>query len=662
MWTFDDVPAARIQRVVGVTIDRPWLDHLRRSAVRLTTGCSAAVVSRRGLALTNQHCVLACAQGVSGAAGDALAEGFAADTLAAERRCPGMQAEVLVGVIDVSGPVFAAGAGKAGAAFVAAREEALSSAEARVCRGDGRLRCQVIGFFAGGQFKVYEFRRYDDVRLVFAPEFGVAFFGGDPDNFTFPRFDLDFAFLRLYDAGAPARTPTHLAWSARPPAAGEAVFMAGNPAASERGLSVSQLEALRDVELPLIGAERAELRGRLIAFSEASPENRRIAAAALFEAENAFKVVRQRAAALADPAFMAARRRDEAALKASLAADPRLAAELGDPWTDLEALREVQADQFIVWRQLENAAGGGSRLYAWARGLVRAAYERTRPSPTRLPEFADSRLPLLEKTLLDDTPAPAPLERLYLEFWLSKTREWLGADAPATAIMLGGQSPEALAARLGASALGDPARRRALWAGGVAAIEASDDPMIAYVRRTDPVSRAARRLWEDRVTGPSERAAEGILRARIAARPGEIYPDATFSPRLSWGVVAGVDASGGTGGAFTTLGGLYARATGAEPYRLPPRWLAARDRLDPATVLDFSTTNDIVGGNSGSPVVDGKGEIIGAAFDGNLASIVGDFAYDGARDRAIAVSTAAIGEALAKTYRRPGLLKELEER
>src|SRR5665213_2807738 len=191
MGTFDDVPTAQIQRAVGVTIDRPWIDHLRRSAVRLTTGCSAAVVSRRGLALTNQHCVLACAQGVSGAAGDALAEGFAADTLAAERRCPGMQAEILVGVIDVSGPVFAAGAGKAGAAFVAAREEALSAAEAKVCRGDGRLRCQVIGFFAGGQFKVYEFRRYDDVRLVFTPEFGVAFFGGDPDNFTFPRFDLD---------------------------------------------------------------------------------------------------------------------------------------------------------------------------------------------------------------------------------------------------------------------------------------------------------------------------------------------------------------------------------------------------------------------------------------------------------------------------------------
>jgi hypothetical protein len=516
----------------------------------------------------------------------------------------------------------------------------------------------VISFYQGGQFKVYKFRRYDDVRLVFAPEFAAAFFGGDPDNFHFPRYDLDCAFLRLYEGGKAAATPVFLRWSETPPAADEPVFVSGSPGATERQLTVAQLETLRDVALPLLELQHSELRGRLTELAEQSPEMRRIVADALFDDENTFKVYLGREVALHDPQFLETRRKDEADLKAKLAADPQLAAQIGDPWAEIEAAQKPFARQYAVWRQLETAAGGGSDLYRYARDLVRAAAERVKPSGQRLPEYADSRLPLIEKTLLDPKPVAPALERLYLEFWLSKTRELLGADSPAVAILIGKESPEGLADRLVlGSKLADPAVRRALWDGGMAAMAVSDDPMIQFVLRTDPLARTARLVWEEEVTGPVTMASERIARARYLLEGPGLYPDATFSLRLSYGKVAGWTDQDG---AFTTFAGLFDRATGAPPYRLPARWTAAQGGLTASTVLDFSTTNDITGGSSGSPVVDAKGQIVGTAFDGNLHSIAGDFSYDGALNRTIAVSTVAITEALDKVYGRTALVKELQ--
>ena len=663
MWTFDNFPASQVEQTLGVRLDKAWLDHLEGASVRLTSGCSASVVSRDGLALTNEHCVVECAQQLSTAVADYVRGGFLTDARTEERTCPAMQAEILVGVTDVTVPILNAAVGKAGDDYVAAHRGAIAVAEQGACGGDPQMRCQVIAFFNASQYKVYKFRRYDDVRLVFSPEFSAAFFGGYLDNFTFPRFALDGAFLRIYDHGRPARTPDFLSWSTLAPAGGEAVFVSGNPAATDRQLSVNELEDLRDLRMPIDELQRSELRGRLVQFAQESVEHRRIAADAIFAEENAFKVNYGRLRALTDPDFMAARAREETALKARVAADPGLALELGDPWADIASVRKIYAAQYIVWRQLELDAGGDSKLFTYARELVRAAAERARPVEARLPEYDDSRLPLIEKTLFDDQPIEPALEKLYLEFWLSKTQEYLGADSLATLAFLGKESPEGLAARLvDGSRLADPAVRQALWTGGMGAIVASSDPMIVYVLKTDPVSRAARSLWEDEVAGPIERDNEKIGRARSALAGAEAYPDATFSLRLSYGKIEGPAAHNGPGPAFTTIAGLYGRATGAEPFQLPPRWLAARARLDGATVLDFSTTNDITGGNSGSPVVDAKGEILGTVFDGNLASIAGDFAYDGAVDRTVAVSTAAITEALAKVYGRQALVKELEGR
>jgi hypothetical protein len=663
MWTYDAFPAAAVESTLGVHLDRAWLDHLRAGSVRLTTGCSGALVSPRGLVVTNQHCILACAQALSDGGRDHLAEGFGVGAAETPRRCPGLQAEVLVGIVDITTPVFKSSDGKHGGDFVKARETLLARAERIACADDRRYRCQVISFFGGGQFKLYKYRRYDDVRLVFAPEFSVAFFGGDPENFTFPRYDLDVAALRLYDRGAPAVANVWLSWAVRPPVPGEAVFVSGNPGFTRRALTVGQLETLRDVINPDTLATDTRLRDRLTAFADQGPAQRRMAADRLFNTENALKIARGQSQALDDPAFMDARREEERILKAALAANPKLASRVGDPWADIAGLRKTYANQFPVWRELENEAGGGSRLFWYARTLVRGAMERAKPAAGRLPEFADARLALLEKSLLDDQPVAPAVEALCLEVWLDEARSKLGGDDPALAVFLGGAEPGALARTLAeGSRLGDPAVRKALWKGGMSAILASDDPMIAYVLKTDPLSRAAREVWESEVLGPTEGAAVRIALARFAAHGGSVYPDATFSPRVSFGRVDGWRENGDPVAPFTTLGGLYDHASESEPRRLPERWLSARAGLDPGVVLDFVTTNDIVGGNSGSPVVDAEGRMVGAAFDGNQAAVAGEFAYDSAANRTVVVSTMAISEALAKVYGRQDLVRELETR
>ncbi len=660
MWTFDNFPAAAVKVKYGVTIDQKWLDDVRGAAVRLSGGCSASVVTATGLVLTNHHCVRACAQNLSTTATDYVQEGFIAAKREDEKLCSGMQAEILDGITDMTARVNAASQGKNGADYVKARDAAIAAIEKEGCNGrEDKFRCQVIALYQGGQYKLYTYRKYADVRLVFAPEVSMAFFGGDPDNFNFPRYDLDFSIVRLYEDGKPAVTPTHLKWTAAEPKAGQPVFVAGNPGSTERLLTVEQLEGERDLDHPDILLMLSEFRGRLIRFSAESTEHARIAESTLFGTENSYKAYKGRFEALLDPKLMASKRVADDDLKARLKANPKLAAEIGDPWGDLakiEAERPQLQDQY-AW--LEARAGYRSTLFGYARSLVRAAAEREKPNGERLREYGESRLALLQKNTLDARPVYPELEQLALEFWLSKLRENLTADGAGTKLFLGKQSPEGLAAKLATSKLSDPAYRKALWDGGSAAIKASDDPLIQFVLATDGASRAIRKIYEDRISGPADRASEKIAKARFAVYGSAGYPDATFSLRLSYGAVEGWTEKGVAVPPVTTYGGLWERATGEFPFKLPPRWTAAKGKLNDKTVFDFATTNDIIGGNSGSPLIGAKGEVLGAVFDGNIESLGGDFWYDGSVNRAVVASTAAITEALRKIYHQDGLVAEL---
>jgi hypothetical protein len=656
LWTFDNFPAAKVKAALGVDITPAWLGHVRASVARLSTGCSSSIVSPNGLVLTNAHCVANCVHDLSPPGEDYEAAGFLATTATSEKTCPGMNAEILLQIVDVTPRMNAAGSGLSGEALIKARNAASAVIEQEGCGSDPALHCQVVDLYQGGQFKLYRYRKYSDVRLVFYPGDQAAFFGGDPDNFNFPRYDLDCAFLRLYDRGSAVATVEHLKWNPAPPKEGEAVFVAGNPGATFREQTVAQLETQRDLTLPISVGETAELRGRLIRFREESPQNARMADQTLEGVENTYKVNVGRLATLDDPAFLDAKRKEEAGLKAFAA---RQYPDFGDPWAMLARAQSAAEALYVPNLQLDRGPQG-SELFTYARSLVRAASERQKPSPERLPGYTDGQLPLLEKTVLDARPIEPAREQLILEFWLSKSRELLTADDPDTRLLLGRDSPEELAAKLvSGTHLADPAVRKALWDGGLKAVEASDDPLIQFALRIDPEARRVRSAYEEQVTGPTTRASAAIASLRFARYGDSVYPDGTFTLRLSYGAVEGWAYRGKTITPFTDFAGLYERATGAPPFDLDPRWVAAQGRLDPKTVFDVSTTNDVIGGNSGSPLINAGGEVIGAVFDGNIHSIGGDYGYDAALNRTVAVTAAAITEALVKVYRAEALVREL---
>ncbi|MDB5468558.1 MAG: peptidase [Caulobacter sp.] len=660
MWTFDNLPTARIEADYGVKLDAKWLDHVRLSAVRIS-GCSASFVSKDGLILTNNHCVVGCSSALSSSTTDYVKNGFRANLREEELKCPGQTAEVLLSITDVTGEIRAAGAGKTGEDFVKARDAASSAAEKTVCGAEAGVRCQAISLYRGGQYKVYKFQRYTDVRLVFAPEFDIAFFGGDPDNFNFPRYDMDSAFLRAYGAdGKPVQTKNFLKWNASAPKEGDLTFVVGNPGSTERLLTVAQMETQRDLTIPIGQLQRSELRGRYLEYAKGGDEQKRTAGDALFGLENGFKVFYGRQLTLNDKGFMDAKRAAEAELRAKVKADPALSAKLGDPWADVEQAQVAYRDNWLEYRQLETEAGGGARLYNWAQTLVRASREKAKPVADRSADYSDAALARMERGLMAGTPVIAGIDQLKLEHWMLKTREYLTVDHPGVKKILGKESPQNLSARLVAgSKLGDPAVRKALWDGGMAAIEASDDPMIKFVLATEGQGRALKKVWESQVTAPVDSAAERIAQARFAVYGESVYPDATFSLRLSYGKVQGWTYRGTTVPAFTRIGGTWDRATGEAPFALPKSWLDKKSALNPETVFDYTTTNDIIGGNSGSPVIDAKGQVIGAAFDGNIHSLGGAYGYDGTLNRTVVVSTAAITEALVKVYGQTNLVKEL---
>jgi hypothetical protein len=652
-WTLDNFPAARVKAAYGVGIEGRWLDHIKGAEVRLSNGCSASLVSSTGLVLTANHCISEYVQRLSSPGQDDYNDGYVAADRREEKRADGLTADVLISIADVTARVLHAESGLSGDALVKARMEIISKLEKDGCYGDAASQCQVVDFYHGGQYKLYKYREYKDVRLVFSPGASAAGFG----NKEFPPLKFDAAFVRLYQEGAPAQTPDHLKWDNSAPRAGELVFLAGNPRISERALTLSQLQTERDFSLPYELVQSAELIGRLTRFSEESAKNKLESQFELFDVTNFYRYDLDLLMILNNESFFAGKAAEEADLSSK--AGPALQSQLSAIARAEQARRHLDLAYHDLVGGPSLSGGPASGLFSYARTLVRGAIERSKPPEERLPGYVDSQLPLREKSLTDGQPVYAPLEQLQLEDWLTRVREYLPPNDPTAMLLLEHESPEEIAAQLSQSKLGDVNLRRQLWEGGLTAIRASNDPMIQYMLRIEPAVGAMDAKWGETVTEPETGAAGIIAQARFRVYGTKLYPDANRTLRLSYGQIDGLTHDGESAEPFSTFGSLFQHATGHDPYKLNPRWLAAENNLNPSTVFDMSTTNDTINGNSGSPMMNSCGEVIGVFGGGNTFAMGGDYGYDPKLNRAYGVTAAAISEALEKVYGADILAKEL---
>lgn len=660
MWTFDNFPFAKVQQQYGFAPDQKWLDRVRKASVRLEGGCSGSVVSKGGLVMTNHHCVAECMEALSAPGRDYTDDGFFAPARKDEKICPDTEASILQSITDVTTRIKAAMAKAAPGASETARlrESALIQSEA--CGDDPRRRCDVVNMYRGGQFKLYVYDRYDDVRLSFVPETQAAFFGGDPDNFNFPRYALDMALLRLYRDGKPVKFNDPLKLDTADVKAGDLVFVSGYPGSTDRLLTNAQLEFQRDHFLPWRIDYLAQLRGSLIAEAAKGEEEERQIHEALDSVENALKVLKGQRGALVEPSFFAVKAAQEKQLRDALAASPGLSAKYGDPFATITEAIAAQKRDYLPYQMLEVRLGAGSVLLGDARSLYRAAIESDKADSARLLEYSAARLANLRVAMLAETPVHPVVEKLEIAYWLDRTREFLGPDHPAVKAMFGNRTARLIAADIvDNSQMGDAAFRKRLWDDPRLA-QSSNDPAIALYRQIDAFAREARIKYERDVYNPVVHAAEKVAGLRFDVLGQSIYPDANFTLRLSYGVVQGWDDPiHGKVDPFTSISGLWKRATGAYPFNLGAHWIGGEAKLPGDMQYDFVSTNDIIGGNSGSPVLNRHGRVVGLAFDGNIHSTGGAYGFDPALNRMVSVTSRAIVGALRNIYGATALADEL---
>lgn len=657
MWTLDNLPVKQMQAHYGFTPTAAWIAHVEHSALRLAGGCSGSFVSADGLVMTNHHCANGCLSALSNNKHNYMQDGYFA--AGKEAKCPDIELNQLESITDVTATVNAATKDKSGADYVKAQRAVIGNLE-KQCVGNNPagLRCEVVTLYHGGRYDLYKYKRYQDVRLVFAPEQSIAFFGGDPDNFNFPRYDLDVTFLRAYEHGKPAHTE-YFHFDPHGPKAGEMTFVVGNPGSTERTYTVAQLRAARDNLVPLFGY-LSELRGILWQYARQSKAHAQQAQDEIFGIDNALKLFKGRLQVLNNPALYATKQKADDALKQWVDASAARRQEYGDPWQAIAQAEKTYENYQTRYSMIERGEGFQSRLFGIARTLVLAAQERVKPNGERLPQFRDSNLPALEQHLFSRAPIYPTFDETTFAWSLEKLRQALGADDPFVHRIFGDTAPAAMAARLEkGTKLMSIAYRKQLWNGGLQAIKASSDPMIKFALEVTPDARAVRKDVEDQVDAPLRKASEAIAKARFARYGTSIYPDATFTLRLSYGKVEGWEEKGEQIPPFTDFSGAFRRATGSDPFKLPDSWIKARSRLNLATPFDFVTSNDIIGGNSGSPVIDRAGNAVGLIFDSNIHGLGGAYWYDGRTNRAVAVDTAALIEAIRKVYDHPQLANEL---
>lgn len=660
MWTFDRFPTAPMRAAHGWAPDAAWLKHAQLASLRLAQGCSASLVSAQGLVLTNHHCARECLAELADAKHDFIANGFYARALADEKKCPALEANQLVDISDVTRPMEAATAGKSDRAF----HDAERAAKARIesaCGTASDVRCEVVTLYHGGVYELYKYKRYQDIRVVFAPEESAAMFGGDPDNFTFPRYDLDATFVRIYDNGKPLQADAYLNFATTGVKQGDIAMVSGNPGGTEREVTLAQLQAQRDVIQPFNLYWRSELRGVLNEFMTKGPAEVQMAGPLRDSIENSLKLFKGRQLALTSGSLVADKARAENDLQKRVAANPKVAFGADNPWDAIARASAHQQNIYERYALLVNMPRL-SDLLRYATALNRYAAESVKPNDQRLEEYADANFPAMKQQIISPAPVHAELEKTILAWWLEKVREYLGTGDADVKALLGKQSPQEIAAAMvNNSKLADANYRAQLLAGGAAAINAYHDPLMDFARRLDAPARAVRADYENAVRAVITKNSAMIAKARFALDGQNSYPDATFTPRLSYGIVSGFEENGRQVPATTTFGGAFDHATGRDPFKLPNSWTRAEKSIDPKTNLNFASTNDVIGGNSGSPVIGRDGKITGLVFDGNIQSLGGDFGYDGKVNRTVSVDVTGITEALKNIYHADRLIKELAQ-
>ncbi len=665
MWTFDNPPLKTLKERYGFTPSPAWLDHLREASVRFNDGGSGSFVSADGLVLTNHHVARGQLQKVSTAKENYAANGFYARTPSEEIKCPDLELNVLMSMENVTSRIHSAvKPGVADRDAFSARQAEMARIEKESLDKTG-LRSDIVTLYQGGEYWLYRYKKYTDIRIVFAPEEQSAFYGGDPDNFTYPRYDLDFAIFRVYENGQPVHPAHYLKWNTRGAADGELVFVSGHPGSTSRLDTLAQLEYTRDVTTPTMLAFLRNRLAALRAYAKTGAEAQREADDLIFGLENAFKAYSGEYAGLQDKSVMAKKQAEEHDLRAAVDAKADAKSAYGGAW-DVIAEALQKAGGTFKTRFFSSISRSQATLPAQALTLVQYVTEVTKPDAQRLPGFHEAELESLRFELLSPAPVYPGLDTALLASWLQEGEAALGADSQYVKTVLGGRAPAEVARELvTGTKIGDPDVRKALLEGGRKAVDASTDPLLVLARKLDPIVREQQQWMETNVEGPLQSAGEKIGRARFAVYGKSVSPDATFTLRLAYGTVKGYPMNGTVAPSRTTLFGLYDRSLGffnKPPFNLPARFTERMNRLDLATPVNFVSTADIVGGNSGSPVVNREGELVGLIFDGNIESLVGTYVYNGENNRAVAVHTAYISEALKKLYDAEPLAAALEQK
>jgi hypothetical protein len=659
MWVYNHLPEGRLRALFNFDVTREWATNLQLASVKI--GASGAFVSADGLILTNHHVAAGGLQNASGPGKDYVTNGFLAKTRGEEIKLPGLELSILESIKDVTERVEkSVDPSLKGEEAVKARNAVIAGIESESQKATG-LQSTVVTLYGGARYDLYRYKRFTDIRCVFAPEMAIAFFGGDPDNFEYPRYDLDITVLRAYEDGKPARVQHYLRLSTQGVRDGDLVFVSGNPGSTDRLLPVASLKVMRDLSLPfaLEGLERQER--ALLAYSDRGLEERRQAQRDLFGIQNSLKALRPRLTALKSD-LMQRKIDEEIAMREQLR-DRRDLGHYDQAYEENAAAEQQRSRLLIPYGFVEQGRGFATTLFSYARALVRLPAESAKPDSERLPEYTQAKRGPLEHRLLAEVPVYPELEIARLTESLKFMTAKMPSSSPVLKKVLAGKSPEDRARELvSGSKLADPAERKRLLEGGLSAIKSSEDPMLQLVKAIDPDARQLRREYESQVEEPTTQALTQINRARFDLFGPQLYPDATGTLRLAYGLVKGYQQDGDQVPAWTTIGGAFdheQRHDAKPPFQLPDSWHKAHDKLDLKTPLNFVSTADITGGNSGSPVVDRNGDLVGIIFDSNRQGVAMNFAYDDVQARAVSVDSRAVIEALRNVYGADALLAEL---